>query len=150
MRMYIIRQIKMYEALQEGMSESDGQAVLCITIQNATGADENDLRNVKNYSRKCTVDVLAADCDSIFLRNIRLDGRDELSIYTGTADRAGHNVRDSRECTDNGYIAAGRAFLCRRAAGRWDTNRTIMIPPRQITFPPFRAVTQEPITMYYL
>lgn len=39
---------KEYEALQEGMSESDGQAVLCITIQNATGADENDLRNVKN------------------------------------------------------------------------------------------------------
>ena len=39
---------KKYEALQEGMSESDGQAVLCITIQNATGADENDLRNVKN------------------------------------------------------------------------------------------------------
>lgn len=39
---------KKYEALQEGMSESDGQAVLCITIQNAKGADENDLRNVKN------------------------------------------------------------------------------------------------------
>ena len=39
---------KEYEALQQGMSEGDGQAVLCITIQNATGADENDLRNVKN------------------------------------------------------------------------------------------------------
>lgn len=39
---------KEYEALQQGMSEGDGQAVLCITIQNAKGADENDLRNVKN------------------------------------------------------------------------------------------------------
>mgnify|MGYP000511973845 FL=1 len=26
----------------------------------------------------------------------------------------------------------------------------IMIPPRQISFPLFRAVMQEPITMYYL
>ncbi|MFQ9567612.1 MAG: hypothetical protein ACLR03_02865 [Roseburia inulinivorans] len=108
---------KEYEALQQGMSEGDGQAVLCITIQNAKGADENDLRNVKKYSGKCTVDVLEADCDHLFLWNIRLDGRDALSIYAGTADRAGHSVRDSRECTDNGYIAAGRAFLCRRAAG---------------------------------
>ena len=94
---------------------------------------------------------MAADCDSIFLRNIRLDGRDELSIYTGTADRAGHNVRDSRECTDNGYIAVGRAFPMSegyRAMGYKIVP--IMIPPRQITFPPFRAVTQEPITMYYL
>lgn len=39
---------KEYEALQQGMSEGDGQAVLCITIQNATGTDENDLHNVKN------------------------------------------------------------------------------------------------------
>lgn len=39
---------KEYEALQQGMSEGDGQAVLCITIQNAKGADENDLRNLKN------------------------------------------------------------------------------------------------------
>lgn len=39
---------KEYEALQQGMSEGDGQAVLCITIQNAKGADENDLHNVKN------------------------------------------------------------------------------------------------------
>lgn len=39
---------KDYEALREGTSESDGQAALCITIQNAKGADENDLRNVKN------------------------------------------------------------------------------------------------------
>ena len=39
---------KEYEALQQGMSEGDGQAVLCITIQNAKGADENELRNVKN------------------------------------------------------------------------------------------------------
>ncbi len=108
---------KEYEALREGMSESDGQAVLCITIQNAKSADENDLHNVIKYSGKYTVDVLAADCDHLFLWNIRLDGRDALSIYAGTADRAGHSVRDSRECTDNGYIAAGRAFLCRRAAG---------------------------------
>lgn len=40
---------KEYEALQQGMSEGDGQAVLCITIQNAKGADENDLRNVKIF-----------------------------------------------------------------------------------------------------
>ena len=39
---------KEYEALREGMSESDGQAVLCITIQNAKSADENDLHNVIN------------------------------------------------------------------------------------------------------
>ena len=39
---------KAYEALQEGTSENDGQTALCITIQNAKGADENDLRNVKN------------------------------------------------------------------------------------------------------
>ena len=39
---------KEYEALREKTSENDEQAALCITIQNATGADENDLRNVKN------------------------------------------------------------------------------------------------------
>lgn len=39
---------KEYEALQQGMSEGDGQAVLCITIQNAKSADENDLHNVIN------------------------------------------------------------------------------------------------------
>lgn len=39
---------KEYEALREKTSENDEQAALCITIQNANGADENDLRNVKN------------------------------------------------------------------------------------------------------
>lgn len=39
---------KEYEALREKTSENDEQAALCITIQNAKGADENDLRNVKN------------------------------------------------------------------------------------------------------
>ena len=33
--------------------------------QNANGADENDLRNVKNILEKCTVDVLEADCDHL-------------------------------------------------------------------------------------
>ena len=39
---------KEYEALWEKTSENDEQSALCITIQNAKGADENDLRNVKN------------------------------------------------------------------------------------------------------
>ena len=39
---------KEYEALREKTSENDEQAALCITIQNANGEDENDLRNVKN------------------------------------------------------------------------------------------------------
>ena len=39
---------KEYEALREKTSENDEQSALCITIQNAKGADENDLRNVKN------------------------------------------------------------------------------------------------------
>ena len=39
---------KEYEVLREKTSENDEQAALCITIQNANGADENDLRNVKN------------------------------------------------------------------------------------------------------
>lgn len=39
---------KEYEALREKTSENDEQAALCITIQNAKGADENDLRNLKN------------------------------------------------------------------------------------------------------
>ena len=93
---------------------------------------------------------MEADCDHLFLWNIRLDGRDALSIYAGTADRAGHSVRDSRECTDNGYIAAGRAFHVGGLPDDMIKNRTDYDSTEADSFPLFRAVMQEPITMYYL
>lgn len=108
---------KEYEALQQGMSEGDGQAVLCITIQNAKGADENDLRNVKNILENAPLTFWKLTATTYSYGTSDWTAEMRYPYTQEQRDRAGHSVRDSRECTDNGYIAAGRAFLYRRAAG---------------------------------
>ncbi len=99
------------------MSEGDGQAVLCITIQNAKGADENDLRNVKIFWKNAPLTFwkLTATTYSYgtsdWTAEMRYPYTQEQQTEQVTVSETVVKVHRQR------LHRAGRAFLYRRVAG---------------------------------